>query len=172
KLSWCSQGSSISIPQRCIFEKGSQGEQHPGLRPSHIRNFCCEIRKLLRIKIALTIPHILQRPIENRVRQFDIIRPELLEFQQGNNALRNTVNIYWERRIMIILWHTALRKKVIAIKLKAKIDVSVELRRFSITSNVSQRTQVVSCMKIVFPSLRRRIALAVVPGTVGILLAG
>jgi len=84
------------------FQIGRQRQEHPGLRPPHERDPHGEGRTLLEIEIAPGVPHVGQRPSQDRFGQVEISPAWIVQVNERDDALGGAVDIDGISGVMII----------------------------------------------------------------------
>src|SRR6185437_1552406 len=104
--------------------------KHPGLGPSHIRD-PVGIKALdLIVEKAIFIPHVIESPLQNGAGQRNIVRIEVSQQYQCNDALCDAMNIDGKVAVVEILGGAVISEKVGAVELEAALDVRFKLGCF------------------------------------------
>ena len=124
---------------------------------------------LLEVEETLAVPHVPQRPAENRVGQVNIVFPEIPELGQRDQALGDTVDVDGVGGVVIVFWSSVFPEKVSRVEGQTTADGFVKIRRLTIISDTLQSDEVIPGVEVVDPLLGRR--LAIIPRTVLVLFA-
>src|SRR5260370_8039255 len=151
-----------------LAEQSGERQEHPRLRPPHIGGADRVEPEHSIIEEASSVPHVIHRPPEDRPRQSDVARVEILQLEERDDALRDTVDVDWIRAVVEVSARTVLAKEVGAVELEPAPDARVELSGLRVPGDGSQPAALVSGAEVLDPALGPPLAAG--PRAVGVLL--
>ncbi len=129
-------------------------KKHPGLRPSHIRDFWYETPFLLIIKKSFFWLHIIYCPDQHPMDQV-LIFIHFTKLQQCDNKLWAWMNIHGIQWIIIILRYSIFGEKHIDIVFKTFFQVIWKLHISWIINIIRNSFKIITSMEIIYPLMKR-----------------
>src|SRR2546427_5325879 len=99
-----------------FVQKRGKCQEHPRLRPPHIRGPNGAKAKHLLVKKAPIVPHVIHGPPEDRMCYSDVARVEISKREECDDALGHTMNVDRVVTVMKVFCCTVLPEKVGAVE--------------------------------------------------------
>src|SRR5262249_24063703 len=145
-------GHRNRLRKKALFER-CQSEQHPTLSPPHVTSFVREKPALSKVEVAARMTHVMPCPLKELLAQHEVISPQVSQFDQGDEALRDGMNINRVSPIVVVLCYAARLKKVVPVKIPSLIQTFFEHGDSGNSGNPPECNQVVPGMKVINPLL-------------------